>query len=312
MPIPIFANSHGLFRLCLLACCLLAFLFQPGITSTARAAESDPAAPKSVPVGAITVTVLQDRANEMDVSLFSGPATPEERQKYMPGGKAPASVNAFLIQSGGKNILVDAGFGTIIPGAPQLEKHLSAVGLSPADIDIVLLTHLHTDHVGGLLKHKKRAFPKAKVMVSKPELEYWTDLAEKDPANANAALVKTVVAEYGPDVLPPFALGAAVLPGVVSVDASGHTPGHSAFLVESDGKSLLIVGDLVHAAALQFPLPDECASYDMDAPAAVKARKAVLAMAAEKNIPVAGMHIPYPGMGRVEAEDKGFVFTPLP
>ena len=312
MPIAIFANNHGLFRLCLLVCCLIAFLLQPGKTPTARAAGSDPAAPKSVPVGAITVTVLQDRANEMDISLFSGPATPEERQKYMPGGKAPASVNTFLIRAGGKNILVDAGFGTIIPGAPQLEKHLSAVGLSPADIDIVLLTHLHTDHVGGLLKHKKRLFPKAKVMVSKPELEYWMSLAEKDSANANAALVKTVVAEYGPDVLPPFALGAAVLPGVTSVDASGHTPGHSAFLVESDGKCLLIVGDLLHAAALQFPLPDECARYDMDVPAAVKARRAILAMAAEKDIPVAGMHIFYPGMGRVKAEGKGFVFTPLP
>lgn len=312
MPIAIFANSHGLFRLCLFACCLLAFPLLPGILSTAQAAGSDPAAPKSAPVGAISVTVLQDRANEMDISLFSGPATPEERQTYMPGGKAPASVNTFLIRAGDKNILVDAGFGTIIPGAPQLERNLAAVGLSPADIDIVLLTHLHTDHVGGLLKHKKRAFPKAKVMVSKPELEYWTSLAEKDSANANAALVKTVVAEYGPDVLPPFALGAAVLPGVTSVDASGHTPGHSAFLVESDGKRLLIVGDLVHAAALQFPLPDECARYDMDSPAAVKARKAVLSMAAEKDIPVAGMHIVYPGMGRVKAEGKGFVFTPLP
>ena len=312
MSIATFANSHGLFRFCLLACCLLAFLFQPGKSPAARAAEADPAAPQSIPVGAITVTALQDRVHEMDVSLFSGPATPEERLKYMPGGKAPASVNTFLIRAGGKNVLVDTGFGTIIPGAPQLEKHLSSLGLSPADIDIVLLTHLHPDHAGGLLKHKKRAFPKARIMVSKPELEYWTTLAEKDATNGNAALVKNVVAEYGSDVLPPFALGAVVLPGVTSVDASGHTPGHSAFLVESDGKSLLIVGDLVHAAALQFPLPDECASYDMDAPAAVKARKAVLAMAAEKNIPVAGMHIPYPGMGRVKAEDKGFVFTPLP
>ena len=312
MSIAVFTGNNAMLRIFLLACCLLGFLLLPGRIPTARAAGADPAAPKSIPVGEITVTVLQDRSNEMDVSLFSGPASPEERQKYMPGGKAPASVNTFLIRAGGKNILVDAGFGTIIPGAPQLEKHLAAQGLSPADIDIVLLTHLHTDHVGGLLKHKKRFFPKATVMVSKPELEYWTALAEKDASNDNAALVKTVVAEYGPDVLPPFALGAAVLPGVASVDASGHTPGHSAFLVESGGQKLLIVGDLVHAAALQFPLPDECARYDMDVPAAVKARKAVLTMAAEKDIPVAGMHIFYPGMGRVKAEGKGFVFTPLP
>ena len=97
-----------------------------------------------------------------------------------------------------------------------------------------------------------------------------------------------------------------------AIEATGHTPGHSVFLVESEGKSLLILGDLIHAAVLQFPLPDECASYDMDASAAVKTRKLILAMAAAKDIPVAGMHIPFPGMGRVKVEGKGFGFTPLP
>ena len=303
--------SVGLSRVCLLVVCFALSLLLPGRVLAAEAAE--PAAvPKKIPIGAITVTALLDRPHEMDITLFSGPATLEERKSLMPNGKAPASVNAFLIQVGGRNILVDSGFGTILPGASQLERCLSDIGIAPEHIDLVLLTHMHTDHIGGLLKHKKRAFPKAKIMVSKPELDYWTDLAEKDEANTNAALVKAVVAEYGQDVPPPFALGAAIVPGVTSIEAAGHTPGHSAFLVESEGKSLLILGDLIHAAALQFPLPDECASYDMDAPAAIKARKRVLAMAAAKDIPVAGMHIPFPGMGRVKVEGKGFGFTPLP
>ena len=301
--------SAGLSRACLLTCCLLLSLLLPG---RALAAEAPAVAPKKIQVGAVTVTALLDRSHEMDISLFSGPATPQERKSFIPSGKAPASVNAFLIQAGGKNILVDSGFGTILPGASQLERCLSDIGLTPENIDCVLLTHMHTDHIGGLLKHKKRAFPKAKILVSKPELDYWTNLAEKDAANANAALVKILLAEYGQDVRPPFALGAAVLPGVTSIGAAGHTPGHSVFLVDSEGKSLLIIGDLIHAAVLQFPLPDECASYDMDAPAAVKVRKAVLTMAADKGIPVAGMHMPFPAMGQVKVEGKGFVFTPLP
>ena len=301
----------ALLRTGLLAACLLLSLALPGRVMAAEAAGAP--APKKFQVGSITVTALLDRPHEMDISLFSGPATPEERMKLMPGGKAPAAVNAFLIQvEGKKNILVDAGFGTILPGASQLERCLADVGLTPADIDLVLLTHMHTDHVGGLLKHKQRAFPKAKILVSMPELDYWTDLAAKDASNANAALVKTVVDVYGPDILPPFALGESVLPGVTSVNASGHTPGHSVFLVESSGKGLLILGDLLHAAALQFPLPDECASYDMDREAATKARKAILTLAAEKNIPVAGMHLPFPGMGTVKIEGAGFAFTPLP
>jgi glyoxylase-like metal-dependent hydrolase (beta-lactamase superfamily II) len=247
----------------------------------------------------------------MDISLFNGPATPEMRQKYMPGGKAPASVNSFLIQSGGKNILVDTGFGTLRPDASELAKHLSARGLSLDDIDLVLLTHMHSDHIGGLLKNKKRALPKARIMVSKPELEYWLGLAETNETNDNAALVKVVVREYGQDILPPFALGASLLPGISSVDASGHTPGHSVFLVESEGKSLLMLGDLLHAAALQFPLPDECAVYDKDAQAAAKARRSILSMAAIKDIPVAGAHIPFPGMGGVKIVGAGFAFSPL-
>lgn len=297
------------FRFCPLILGLALVLVWSGKTL----AVEEEAPPKPFQVGAITVTVLQDRSHSMDISLFSGPATPEERQKFMPDGKAPASVNAFLVQTGGKNILVDSGFGTIIPGAPQLEARLASVGVTPESIDLVLLTHMHSDHIGGLLKYKKRAFPKAQIMVSKPELDFWLDKAKNDGGNANAALVKAVVEAYGQDVLPPFALGTAdLLPGISSIDAAGHTPGHSVFLLESEGKSLLILGDLIHAAALQFPLPDECASYDMDAAAAVKMRRAVLSLAAAKDAVVAGMHLPPPAMGKVKAEGDGFGYTPLP
>ena len=260
--------------------------------------------------GKTQVFSILDRPGGADISLFSGPAGPEERERYFRDGKAPSSVNVFLIRIDGKNILVDTGFGTVRPGKSELIPTLDAMGLAPQSIDIVILTHMHMDHAGGLLLDGKRAFPKANIMVSKPELDYWLELGKKQPDNPNAALVKSVVEAYGGDILPPFAFEQEILPGVTALDASGHTPGHTAFLVRSAGQSLLIIGDLIHAAALQFPLPEECARYDIDREKAVRSRMAILNMAAEKGLPIAGMHIPYPGQGGVAKAGKGFAFTP--
>lgn len=285
-----------------LAACLLAMP-----VAAARAADKTPVWAS----GSIAVYAIQDRPGEMPISLFSGPASEEERQKYFTNGVAQGSINAFLVNIDGKNILVDTGYGTIAPGKSNLLPQLQEMGLSPDAIDMVLLTHMHMDHAGGLLSHKQRVFPKAKVVVSKPELDYWLDLARKDPGNANAALVKTVSEVYGEDIPAPFSFGDSILPGVTAVDAAGHTPGHTVFLFEADGKKLLIVGDLLHAAALQFPLPQECASYDINKDGAVKSRVKILEMAAKDSIPVIGMHIPFPGYGSVSKAEKGFQFTPI-
>ncbi|GHV53029.1 MBL fold metallo-hydrolase [Deltaproteobacteria bacterium] len=264
--------------------------------------------------GDITVFALRDQAGEMPVERFSGPATPQERNRYFPNGKAPAGINAFLIRWGTQNFLVDAGYGTA--GKSLLPQALAATGAGPDTIDFVLLTHMHPDHIGGLLHEGKRAFPRAKILVSTPELAYWTDLARKDPNQSNAAMVKAVSAAYGSDFLPPFTLGASLfgdLPSrrISSVDAAGHTPGHSAFLVENRGSKLLIIGDLMHAAALQFPLPDECASFDQNVPAAVASRKRILDMAVKEKMTVAGMHLPFPSAGMAEKVEDGYRFLPI-
>ncbi|MDR2669866.1 MAG: MBL fold metallo-hydrolase [Desulfovibrio sp.] len=264
--------------------------------------------------GSMTVYALEDHAGSMDISLFSGPASPEQRQKYFINGKSPSSINAFLLEIRGAEprlYLVDAGFGQLGPGNSGLPGQLRALGAVPPDIDGVLLTHMHLDHIGGLLQDGKRAFPRAAIFVSGPEINYWTALAGREPNNPNAAAVKNVLSAYGADVKAPFAFGEEILPGVQALDAAGHTPGHTVFKLEADGKRLLIIGDLLHAAALQFPLPDECPRYDMDTQAAVKARKRILNLAAEQNIPAAGMHIPFPGTGSVSKDRAGYAFAPI-
>lgn len=307
--LPSFSNSllKRFLRLSALPLALAGLFLLPG---TADAAQGSAQPPLIWQAGNMSVYAIQDKDGSMDISLFNGPATPEERAKYFTDGKTPAGVSTFLIRLAGASpadILVDTGYGA--PDSRLLEG-LAALGLTPENINTVLLTHMHRDHIGGLIADNAAAFPKAKVMVAKPELDFWLGLAERDPANANAAQVKAMRALYGEALLPPFASGAALFPGITAIDASGHTPGHTVFLLESGGKSLLIIGDLLHAASLQFPLPDECPRYDMDAPASAATRKRILNLAAEKNTPIAGMHIPWPGAGAVAKQGKGFAFTP--
>lgn len=252
-------------------------------------------------LGDVEVFSIQDLATTMDISLFSGPASEETRKKYMPGGSAKASVNVFAVKIAGKILLIDAGYGFLNSGSGMITA-LTDFRITPQMVDQVLLTHMHPDHIGGLiLNNGERFFPKAELWVSAEEYDFW--VKNKD----DESLPVTVAKAYGKD-LKTFEAGEELAPKITAIAAPGHTPGHTVFLMNA-GKSLLFIGDTLHAAALQFPLPDECAKYDQNPEMAARARKAVLFLAAANRIPVAGAHIPFPGVGRVEiAEGGGFVF----
>ncbi len=267
------------------------------------------AEPKSYKVGEFEVIPLEDASSTMNPGLFRG-ITTEEIEKIVPDGKIPSSINVFLLKGKDHTILVDTGLGESGGRKGQMFAKLKEYGIDPGSIDTVLITHLHGDHFGGLTRGGEAAFPKAMVYLAKIEKDYWTGGEQPKNVAARAALaaygdrVKTL--EVGEEDL----LSPTTFEGVRGVGAFGHTPGHTLFLIESGGERLLIIGDLLHGAALQFPRPDVGIQYDTDVAEACRSRLKVLQWAAEKQVPVAGMHLPFPGIGTVEKDGDGYRFVP--
>jgi glyoxylase-like metal-dependent hydrolase (beta-lactamase superfamily II) len=289
-------------------CAILCLIVLYGVP--ARAAGSDAV----LTVGQAEVCLLTEGADQRDTTLLLG--TDEARIKqYLPNGVYPTAVNAFLIRTPQARILVDTGYGR------KLFDNLDRLRVSPDQIDAVLLTHMHGDHIGGLLRDGKPAFPKAKVYVAVKERTYWTDAAimaaKPQAAQGNFKQAQASLQAYGDRVVA-FEPGEAdaatadLLPGIRAIAAYGHTPGHTMFLLGTGQDQLLFWGDLTHAMAIQMPVPQVAMTFDVDAKVAVETRLKALRYAAERKLPVAGAHIPIPGMGKLAAQGEGYVFTPIP
>ena len=192
----------------------------------------------------------------------------------------PASMSAYLVQVGGKNILFDTGLGG---KNANLVRRLDSLGVSAADINYLFITHFHGDHIGGMLKGDTVVFPNAQVYAAQPEYDAWVTNAEP---GQNAQQINTMKAYEANLHL--FNFGDTLPLGVVAIDAKGHTPGHTAFQF---GR-LLVVGDLMHGAALQLVNPNICASFDADKPNAIDSRRRMLKLAADNNLVMVGMHMP--------------------
>lgn len=230
-------------------------------------------------------------------------------------GPAPrTSVNAFLVQSCGRTVLVDAGAGNkAYPTLGRLQDSLAAAGVPPGDVDAVVMTHLHIDHRGGLTTADgTAAFPRAELVISEAEAGYWLDsataAAAPDEAKPNFAGAQAAVAPYR-DRLRTFASGKA-LPGLQAVPLPGHTPGHTGYLLEDGGKRLLIWGDVMHVPDIQAPRPEVGIMFDFDPAAAAASRRRVLDMAAAEDLMVTGMHLHFPGFSRVMRAGEGYAVVP--
>jgi glyoxylase-like metal-dependent hydrolase (beta-lactamase superfamily II) len=221
---------------------------------------------------------LQDVQRKMSADLFKD-AKKADIEQYMPDGEADAAINTFLVKINGKYILFDTGLG-LDKGGVMLDK-LTLLNLRPEDISTVCITHCHGDHIGGLVSNGEPVFPNAEVYCADKELK----------AFKNDALTKEMIKVYD-SRLHPFTAGDTLLGAIRSIDASGHTPGHTLYQIGN----VLIIGDLIHAAALQIPHPEYCAKYDADKKLAAKTRKEIYQYIRDNQLVVAGMHLPFSGV----------------
>lgn len=275
-----------------------------------------------VKVGRLIVTVLTDGATSVPYDkLLQGRSSKDIIQIFAATGESasrPTSINAFLVDTGDRRILIDAGAGTLFGSCcGRLPETLAAAGYRPEQIDAVLLTHVHGDHSGGLLHGGERTFPNAQLYLAKPELDYWMSDAERARAKPShqkmftegrAALAPYIAAGR----IHTFTGRTTIFPGITAIPAPGHTPGHSFYELESDGHRLLVIGDTVHAAEVQLPDPSVTVDYDVDPAAAAVRWKATLAQLAQSHELAAGNHLSFPGLGHVIRSGSGFAFTPLP
>lgn len=280
-------------------------------------------------LGQVEITALYDGAIELDTKLLKN-TTPTDLDRllarmFVGNPKMQTAVNAYLINTGDHLVLVDTGAAKLFgPSLGYIVGNMKAAGYEPAQVDTVVITHLHPDHIGGLGDGGGQPiFPKAKVMVPRVDSEFWLSqqIAESSPANLQPMfkMARDSAAPYlASGQWQTFAEGSVLVPGIKAVKAHGHTPGHTAYEVESDSQKLLIWGDLVHAHAVQFARPGVSIEFDIDQKQAIATRRSIMkAMAASKTL-VAGMHLPFPGIGHVRAEGKGgyswvpIEFGPLP
>ena len=270
-----------------------------------------PTAGKAVPVGDFSVVPLFDGPHSFALKLFYG--ADEATMLQVAGTQpVPSAFNVFLITRGKERLLVDTGNGTLIPHRTgQLPLCLKDAKTAPASISNILITHLHGDHAGGLVKDGKPSFPKAKVHVAKTEYDYWTNEASmrQTPEHRRGLfpLIQNVLRILEQHkLLIFFTPGDVLSPDVTSVNLAGHTPGHSGFMLASKGAKLFFVGDLLHGAALQMPRPDITFDADVDQPKAKEIRLRTFKQLAEAQIPIAGTHLPFPGIGLVLPEGDGY------
>ena len=309
------------FRVVLLSTLLL-FSFLSSVQAEAPMVKTQVPGYYRMMVGQYEVTALYDGFVDMDVKLLKNASEKEVQvllsRMFVGGPKMSAAVNAYLINTGSQLILVDAGAGKVFgPTLGGVIQNLKAAGCDPAQIDAVMISHMHGDHVGGLLDGSgKPAFSNAVVYVSKGENDFWLSpaVAEIAPAEYKKyfKMARDLAAPYvALGKWKTFGGGEMPVPGVKAVLIPGHTPGHTAYEVSDGKESLLITGDMVHSLAVQFPRPDVAFEYDTDKKQAVSVRQALFKSIAERKVLVAGMHLPFPGIGRIRV-DRNNAYTWVP
>ncbi|RYF19772.1 MAG: MBL fold metallo-hydrolase [Flavobacteriales bacterium] len=228
------------------------------------------------------------------------------------------SINTYLIRTGKRLILVDAGsgnlFGSQFGGA--LVKSLEKAGFRPEDVTDILITHIHLDHTGGLSLDGKIIFPNATIHINQKETDFWK-IHEKESASDSRGIIsnRQSYLNFKPYLhagqVKTFKGDTTLFPGFCTHEYSGHTAGHTMYAIESKGKKLVFWGDLIHVAAVQFSGPEILNEYDFDKVKGAAQRRKAYAQAAEAGYLVAADHISFPGIGHVRTDVNGYVWVPV-
>jgi glyoxylase-like metal-dependent hydrolase (beta-lactamase superfamily II) len=272
-------------------------------------------------LGDFEITALCDGILPIPVEKIITNTTPDkvkaQLDKHFLKTPLDFSINAFLVNTGSKLVLIDTGSGgSFGPTAGTLVANLKAAGYQPEQVDEIYITHMHGDHIGGLIADGKAAFPNAIVRADKRDADYWLSQANMDKAPDDAKDgFKGAMAAFAPYIkaghFQPFEGDTRLVPGVSALPRHGHTPGHSTYMVESKGEKLLLWGDLMHVAAVQFEHPEVTIQFDSDSKAAAAERKKVFADAAKQGYLIGAAHISFPGLGHMRAEGKSYRWEPV-
>ncbi len=271
-------------------------------------------------LGDIEVTALSDGTVGLHVEKLLTGTTPSRVNsalaRWRMATPVETSVNGFLVNTGGKLVLVDAGAGSLFgPTLGKLVANLKAAGYQPEQVDEIYITHLHPDHVGGLVADGKIVFPNATVRADQRDIDFWLSQANLDAAPKDAkGFFQGAMASLKPYIdagkFKAIESDGELVPGVGSVATHGHTKGHRNYVVESKGQKLVLWGDLMHVAAVQFATPAVTIQFDTDAKAALAQRRKAFAAAAKGGYWIGASHLSFPGLGHLATQGAGYQFQP--
>jgi len=272
-------------------------------------------------LGDFEVTAISDGTVALPVDKLLENTTPEEVENALKNAylKTPleTSVNGYLINTGTKLVLIDTGAGTLFgPTLGNFITNLKASGYQPEQVDEIYITHMHPDHVGGLMLGGKIAFPNATVRANQGEADYWLsqthmDAAPKDKQGTYKGAMSSVIPYVEGGKFKSFDGDTELVPGIKAFASHGHTVGHTTYVVESNGQKLALWGDLMHVASVQFDDPSVVMKFDTDSKLAAIERKKAFVEAAKQGYWVAGAHLSFPGIGHLRVNHGGYVWVPV-